>query len=490
MLKVWDERSLLELIREKLSDTVFTVVSNRQPYIYTYKKGKVQWQRGPGGIITALDPVMRRIKGLWVASSSGEADLEAAGNSNKVAVPPDDPAYRLRYVRLSREEETGYYLGFANQALWPLMHQVYVRPLFDARHWQIYKKVNRKFAAAVYQEIRSERALVFFQDYHLSLAASFLKELKPEVKTLLFWHIPWPAYDLFRVFPWKQELLKGLLANDLIGFHLSDFCRNFFAAVSNELESRVSRESASLVVSGHTTLVRSYPISVDYTGIDKSASGPEVRYAAEALKKEFFLADYRLIAGLDRIDYTKGIPERIRAYDLLLEDHPELREKIIFVQIGEISRIRIAAYRKLNDRIKNMIDTVNNKYGNSRWQPVLFLKRHLSFSELLAFYCLADVCLVTSLHDGMNLVAKEFVSARRDDQGVLVLSRFTGAVRELKTSLQVNPFSVREIKAALYQALTMDGGEISSRMKKMRSVVSRNNIWKWTADIISDAAAL
>lgn len=487
MLRGWNKKAVLDLVKEKLSDRLFVVVSNRQPYIHKYVKKKVVCMKGPGGVITALDPVMRELKGLWVCSGSGDAD-KAVVKDSKVKVPPENPSYTLKYVWLSREENLGYYFGYSNQALWPLMHLVYVRPVIRDDHWEMYKEVNKKFALSLYEEIKDKDAVVFVQDYHLALVSKYLKELKPDVKTLLFWHIPWPTYDVFRILPQKQELLEGLLSYDLLGFHIRYFCNNFLEAVNSELESKINKEASTAVFGGRITLVKAYPISVDYEGISNTAAEVHVKEAMKSLEEEFNLSGYSVIVGLDRIDYTKGIPERIRAIDKLLEEHPELKGKIVFIQMGEISRIHISQYQQLNDEINALVVEVNFKHAQDSWKPILFLRRHLSFYELLSFYRLADICLVTSLHDGMNLVAKEFVCSRIDSKGILILSKFTGVAREFKDALFINPYSIRELSTALYQAFSMKESEAKTRMKKLRQIVQRNNIWKWIGKILADSA--
>ncbi len=485
MLRGWNKNTVLDLVKEKLSDWLFVVVSNRQPYIHKFVKGKVECMRGPGGVITALDPVMRELKGLWVSSGSGDADKLVAKDS-KVRVPPEDPSYILKYVWLTKEENVGYYFGYSNQALWPLMHLAFVRPTIREGDWKVYKEVNKKFARNVYQEVKDKKAIVFIQDYHLILVSKYLKELKKDMITILFWHIPWPTYDVFRILPQKQEVLEGLLSYNLLGFHIRYFCNNFLEAVANEVESKINRESLSVFYKGNTTLIRDYPISVDFEGTSKMGSSDSVKSAMRSLEEEFGLRGKKVIVGLDRIDYTKGIPERILGVDKFFEFYPHFKEKAIFLQIGEISRIHITQYKRLNDEINALVEEVNFKHATDVWKPVVFVRRHLTFSELLAFYRLADVCLVTSLHDGMNLVAKEFVSSRIDSEGVLILSKFTGAARQMKEALLINPYSSKEIAEAIYNAVTMDEEEVKKRMKKLRQGVQRNNIWKWIGKIISD----
>jgi trehalose 6-phosphate synthase len=485
MLRVWNKTVVLDLVKDKFSGYLFVVVSNRQPYIHKISRGKIECLKGPGGVITALDPIMQELKGLWVCCGSGDADRLVAKDS-KVIVPPQNPSYQVKYVWLTKEENLGYYYGYSNQALWPLSHLVFVKPIFREEDWLVYKEVNKKFAQNIYEEIKGKKAIVFVQDYHLGLVSKYLKELTKDVITLLFWHIPWPTYDVFRILPQKNEFLDGLLSYDLLGFHIRYFCNNFLNAVSQEVEAKINRENSSVVYKGHTTLVRSYPISVDFEGIENKAQSPDVEDCIASLKEEFGLANYKVIVGLDRIDYTKGIAERIQAIDKLLDMYPQLKEKIIFSQIGEISRIHLTQYKQLNEYINSLVEEVNFKHSVNFWKPIIFVRRHLKFAELLAFYRLADVCVVSSLHDGMNLVAKEFVSSRVDERGVLVLSKFTGASRELTDAILVNPFCPKELAQALFCALSMKEEEIKKRMKKLRQIVHRNNIWKWIGKIISE----
>ncbi|RKY33359.1 MAG: trehalose-6-phosphate synthase [Candidatus Omnitrophota bacterium] len=485
MLRGWSKKTVVELVKSRLGEASFVVVSNRQPYIHKFIKGKIHCLRGPGGVITALDPVMKEIKGLWVCCGSGDADKIVA-KDNKVNVPPEKPSYQVKYVWLTKEENLGYYYGFSNQALWPLSHLVFVKPIFREEDWKIYKGVNKKFAQSIYEEIKDKKAVVFIQDYHLTMVSKYLKEFKPDVVTILFWHIPWPTYDVFRILPCRQEFLEGLLSYDLLGFHIRYFCNNFFEAVANELESKINKETSTVIYQGKSTLVKAYPISIDFEGISTKSREKEVEEAMVSLKEEFSLEGYKIIVGLDRIDYTKGIIERILAIDKLLQLYPELKEKIIFIQMGEISRIHIAQYKQLNDQINALVEEVDFKHSTDSWRPIIFVRRHLSFSELLAFYRLANVCIVSSLHDGMNLVAKEFVSSRCDELGVLVLSKFTGAARELKEAVLINPYSQRESAEALFFALSMKEEEQKRRMRALRAYIQRNNIWRWIGKIVAD----
>lgn len=484
---MWTKESLQQLIKEKLQDYLFIVVSNREPYVHVFKKGKIECQRGAGGVVTALDPIMQACQGTWVAFGSGDADLKVSDKDGKIKVPPDNPLYTLKRVFLTKEEEDGYYYGYSNEALWPLCHLAFQRPEFKKEDWEYYKKVNEKFAKAIIDEIKGKKTFIWIQDYHLTLLPKLLKEtLGSQVIISHFWHIPWPSYEVFRICPQKNEILEGLLANDLLGFHIQYHCNNFLDVVDRELEARIDRERFSVVRGGHETLIRAYSISVDFSGINSVSQSTKVEEAKKSLSEEFGLSGYKILLGLDRIDYTKGIPERLLAVDRLLEKHPELKEKIVFLQMGEISRIHIQKYKDLNDHINALVEEINWKHSTDGWNPIILVRRHLSFPELVAFYGLGDVCLVSSLHDGMNLVSKEFLSSRSDTKGMLVLSRFAGVSRELSDALLVNPYDREQFSDVIYTAINLSPDESQKRMSKMRQIVQQNNIYRWAGKILSE----
>ncbi|MFA5038803.1 MAG: trehalose-6-phosphate synthase [Candidatus Omnitrophota bacterium] len=484
---MWTKDTLHGLVQEKLKDYLFIVVSNRQPYVHLYKKGKIEYIRGAGGVITALDPVMQASSGLWVAQGSGDADKKVADQQGKIKVPPDDPSYTLKRVWLTKEEENGYYFGYSNESIWPLCHLAFQRPVFRQEDWASYQKVNEKFADAVLSEIGDKKAFVWIQDYHLCLLPKYLKEKAGNQLIIAhFWHIPWPTYEIFRICPQKRQILEGLLSNDLLGFHIRYHCDNFITAVDRELETKIDRERFSVVKGGHETLIRPYPISVDFEGINKVAGSENVALAQKALIEEFHLEGQKILLGVDRIDYTKGIPERILAVDRLLEKQPQLKEKITLLQVGEISRLHIPRYKALNDEINALVEQVNWKHSTDVWKPVILVRRHLSFQELLALYRSCHVCLVSSLHDGMNLVAKEFASSRTDNLGCLVLSQFTGASRELTDAVLVNPYDREDISDGIWTGLNLSEDEQQKKMLKIRQVVQTNNIFRWAGKIISE----
>lgn len=478
---------LRKVIRKVIGNRLLILASNREPYIHIYKEGKVTYIRPVGGAVTALDPIMRACGGIWVASGTGAADKKVVDSKSEVGVPPEEPQYTLKRIWLSKEEENGYYYGFSNKAIWPLCHMAYTRPVFDDSDWKYYKKVNEKFADVILKVVGKKKVFVWIQDYHLALLAKFLKEKNPTIKTAHFWHIPWPNSEAFTICPRKKEILEGLLANDLLGFHILYFCRNFLDTVNLELEARVDYERTSVIYGGHETLVRGFPISVDFDEISKLSDSKKVQTEVSRLKEEFKLGKIEfIIIGLDRIDYTKGILEKIKAIDRFLEKYPQYKERIVFIQKGALSRIHIDAYKDLNDQINDRVEEINWKYSTEGWAPIVLVRRHFSREEITAFYRLADVCLVSPLHDGMNLVAKEYIAARSDLGGAVMLSQFTGAARELKDVIQVNPYDLDNFADRIKEVIEMKSEERRLKMENLRKVVAENNIYKWAVKFISE----
>ncbi len=480
----WSKERLEEVARTRLGGAKVIVVANREPYIHRYKNGTIEWIRPAGGLTTALDPVMQACGGVWVAHGSGDADDRVCDANGRVGVPPDDPNYVLRRVWLTREDEEGYYYGFANSMLWPLCHQVFARPVFDPAHWDAYKKVNQTFADAVLEEVAGEPALVFVQDYHFALVPQLLKAARSDLVVAQFWHIPWPNAEKFLVCPWAKELLAGMLGNDLLGFHTQYDCNNFLETVDRALECRLDRERFAVQRGGRDTTVKPFPISVDPALADEYLVGWEAR--AAGIRQKHDLGARQLIVGVDRVDYTKGIPERLRAVDRLLHKHPEHKGTFHFVQVGAPSRTHIPAYRDLTDEVNALAAAINEAHGTPDWKPVVFLNEHHGPEDIFALYRDSAGCVVSSLHDGMNLVAKEFVTARDDERGVLVLSKFTGAARELPDAVLVNPFDVDEMADGLFAMLTMPGGEQERRMRRMRAQVNDHNIYRWAGMLLSE----
>ena len=480
------KEELHELVTTRLPGYLFVVVSNREPYIHSFVGKEISCSVPPSGLTVALDPVMQACGGTWVAHGSGDADREVVDKDGKVGVPPQAPQYALRRVWLSKEEEDGYYFGFSNEALWPLCHIAYTRPLFRESDWNTYRKVNQRFAEQVLDEVADKKALVFIQDYHLALLSQLIKERNPNIITAQFWHIPWPNREAFRICPWQEEILHGLLGNDLLGFHIRYHCNNFMDTVDRAIEAKVDWERYEVICGGKKTAVRPFPISVDFAEISHDAQQEDVATEIARLKNRLGIRDEMVGIGLDRIDYTKGIPDRLRAIDRFLERYPEYRSRVVFIQAGVPSRIHIGQYKKLNEDIDNLVEEINWKYAVGHWKPLMYLREYCPPLTLMALRRMANFCVVSSLHDGMNLVAKEFVASRFDEDGVLILSPFAGASRELTDALLVNPYATDHFAEAIKKALEMPREERQKRMRKMREVVQENNIYKWAGDIISE----
>jgi trehalose 6-phosphate synthase len=485
----WTRERLEEVARTRLGGARLVVVANREPFIHVYQGEDVRCIRPASGLTTALDPMLRACRGTWVAHGSGDADRAAADECGRVPVPPDDPSYLLRRVWLSKEELQGYYYGVANEAFWPLCHIACTRPRFDADDWEQYRRVNRKFADAVLDEVGDRPAVVFVHDYHFALLPRMLKDARPDLVVLQFWHIPWPNREVFRICPWQEEVLDGLLGNDLLSFHVQYHCNNFLDTVDRALESKVDLERFAVTRGGKTTYVRPQPISID-PDLGAAPAPEEAKQEERRLRKRLGVRDQLLLVGVDRVDYTKGIPERLRAVDRLLTRHPELKRKFSFVQVGAPSRVHIPAYRRLNEELDALVEEINWRHGNHTWRPLVYLNEHHDPEQLYPLYRMAAGCVVSSLHDGMNLVAKEFVAARDDLRGVLVLSRFTGAAEELTDALLINPYAVDEFAEALRLALVMPAEEQEWRMRHLRQQVADNNVYRWAGMLLSEAGKL
>ena len=485
----WDKERLMEVARTRLDGTRLIVVANREPFIHIYDGEEIRCIRPASGLATALDPVMRACGGVWVAHGSGDADREVVNENSCIGVPPENPSYTLRRVWLTKEEEQGYYYGMSNETLWPLCHVVYTRPRFASDDWELYRRVNQKFADAVLEEVGPDPAVVFVQDYHFALLPRMLKQVRPDLVLLHFWHIPWPNREVMRICPWQDELLDGLLGNDLLSFHIQYHCNNFLETVDRAIEAKVDIERFSVTRNGHTTLVQPHPISIDSDLIASRATS-DPRKEELQIRRNLGLRNRKILVGVDRVDYTKGIPERFRAVDRLLTLHPEMKEQFHLVQVGAPSRVHIGEYRELNENLLALAEEINWRHATNTWKPIIFLNEHYDAEHVYALYRVATACVVSSLHDGMNLVAKEYIAARTDLRGALVLSRFTGAARELTDALLINPYDADGFAEALHQALTMSDEEQQRRMQRMRRHVADQNIYRWAGQLLSCGAKL
>jgi trehalose 6-phosphate synthase len=482
----WTPERLRVHVRGRLQDRPLFVVSNREPYMHVYRGKTVEIIVPASGLVTALEPILLACDGTWLAHGSGDADREAVNDRDCLRVPVDAPQYTLKRVWLTKEEEEGYYFGFANEGLWPLCHIAHTRPTFRASDWACYQEVNQKFSNALIEEMEgTEEPVVLVQDYHFALLPRLVKQKRPDARLAIFWHIPWPNPESFGICPWQRELLDGLLGADLLGFHIQSHCNNFLETVDAALESRIDWESFAVNRGNHLTLVRPFPISVTLPGEATEENSPLCPSTPNrtALLKEHGVEAQYLGVGVDRVDYTKGILERLRGVERFLEKYPRYCGEFVFVQLGAPSRTHIKRYQDLLGEVESESERINRRFQTAHWKPILFLKRHHNHKEIGQYYRAADLCLVSSLHDGMNLVAKEFVAAREDEQGVLILSRFTGASRELSDALLVNPYDTEELAEAIRSALEMDSVERGMRMRRMRQVVKDFNIYRWAAEL-------
>lgn len=483
---MWTKKTLQKTISERMADYTLIIASNRQPFQHSLKGGKLTCYREPGGLVTGLSPVMEAVSGTWIAVGTSEEDRKTVDSAGHVRMPPQNPSYTLRRIFLSKEDRDGYYYGYSNEGIWPLSHIAYTRPTFIESDWKSYQKVNRQFADAILEEVGDQKAFVWIHDFQMAMVAKYLREAgKPNIITSLFWHIPWPNPEVFRICPQKKEILEGFLACDMVGFQIRYHLDNFLAAVDKEVESRIDREKDTVTYQNHETLVRAFPISVDFEAIDRQAQSEEGLKRAIQLRAEWGIEDMFLLVGIDRIDYTKGLPEKFRAFDRFLEKYPEFKSKISLLQLGQISRIHIAKYKQLNDEINALVEEINWKHSQGAWTPIIFTRTYMPYSDILALYRTADACIVSSLHDGLNLVAKEFVASRGDLKGSLLLSQFTGAARELTDAILINPYDPESFADAIFQAVNLSQEEQSKRMKKMREIVADHNIYRWAGKVLS-----
>jgi trehalose 6-phosphate synthase len=486
----WSPNTLHRLLDEELPGSEVLVVSNREPYIHNRQNGAVTLQIPASGLVAALEPVVRACSGTWIAHGSGSADRETVDNYDRIRVPPANPSYTLKRVWLSEEEQNGYYYGFANEGLWPLCHIAFVRPTFRESDWAQYRAVNERFADTVAQEATRDDPIVLVQDYHFALLPRMIRQRLPKATIIAFWHIPWPNSETFSICPWREQLIDGLLGSTILGFHTQFHCNNFLEATDRFMESRIDREHASVTYRGHETMIRPYPISIEWPPAALADQAP-VRECRDVVKRRFSLSpETRIAVGIERFDYTKGILDRIRAVDDLLTRHPEWRGKLVFVQAAAPTRSKIETYNALQNEAIGLAEGVNRRHGSDGYQPIRLLIRHHEPHEVYELFRAADLCIVSSLHDGMNLVAKEFVASRDDELGVLILSSFAGASRELSEALIVNPYDTRGMADAIGAALRMPPPEQRERMRLMRALVRQRNVFRWAAQMLLDAARL
>lgn len=486
----WSKETLRDIMLAELPGVEVLVVANREPYIHNHGPGGIELQTPASGLVSAVEPVMRACGGTWIAHGSGTADRETVDANDRIGVPPRSPEYTLRRIWISEEEQDGYYYGLANEGLWPLCHIAFTRPVFRESDWRTYRAVNERFADAVAAEAKTSSPIVLIQDYHFALLPQMVRERIPDATIITFWHIPWPNAETFGIFPWKEEIIHGLLGSSIIGFHTQFHCNNFLETVDRFVESRIDREQESVTLKGHETFIRPYPISIDWPPA-ALANQKSIQDCRDAVRKRLDLPpETKIAVGIERFDYTKGVLDRIRAVDTLLETHPEWRGRFVLVQAAAPTRSKLQTYKGLQDEAMALAEEINAKYADVSPHPIRLIIRHHEPSEVFELFRAADVCIVSSLHDGMNLVAKEFIAARDDERGVLMLSHFAGASRELAEALIINPYDAHATGEVLHSALVMPETEQHERMRLMRAYVSTRNVYRWAGQMLLDASRL
>ncbi len=486
----WSPDSLRDLLHDELPGAQVMIVSNREPYIHNRVDGEVRLQIPASGLVSALEPVMRACRGVWIAHGGGSADRETVDRHDRLPVPPDDPAYNLRRVWLSDEEQDGYYYGAANEGLWPLCHIAFIRPTFREQDWATYKAVNQRFADIVVEEATCDNPIVLVQDYHFALLPRMVRKRLPKATIVTFWHIPWPNAETFSICPWREEILDGLLGSSILGFHTQFHCNNFFDAADRFIESRIDRENSSIWLRCAETLVRPYPISIEWPPRALAGQPPAAQCRANVRARFGLGDDVRIAVGVERFDYTKGILDRMRAVEDLFTQSPQWLAKFVLIQVAAPTRSKLGAYAALQEEAEQLAGRINAAYARDGWKPIHLVVRHHEPHEVFELFRAADICVVSSLHDGMNLVAKEFVAARDDQRGVLILSSFAGAAYELPEALIVNPYDSNGMARAYDRALRMSPEEQGERMRVMVDQISERNVYRWAAQMLLDAAWL
>lgn len=487
----WSPETLRRVLDNELPGGEVIVVSNREPYIHNRDDaGQIIVQRPASGLVTAFEPVMRACGGTWVAHGSGSADKETVDNHDRVGVPPDAPAYTLKRVWLSDDEQKGYYYGLANEGLWPLCHITFSRPVFRQPDWERYVSVNRRFADVVAKEVKRPDPVILVQDYHFALLPRMVRDRLPQATIVAFWHIPWPNPEVFGICPWREAIIDGLLGSSIVGFHTQLHCNNFIESADRFIECHIGREDASISVGGHSAQVRAYPISIAWPPPPLAGLASVEDCRASVFRRYSLPPDTMLGVGVERFDFTKGIPDRFRAVEIFLEKHPKWIGRFVLLQVAAPTRNELSLYQDVQKESAELADRINARFGRDDYQPIILVVRHHEPEQVYEIFRAADLCIVSSLHDGMNLVAKEFVAARDDEQGVLILSTFAGASRELMEALIVNPFDARATADTIEKALRMPRDEQAERMHLMRELVRENNVFYWAGRILLDAARI
>lgn len=464
---------------KKTAKSKFIVVTNREPY--SFKKGKAE--KAVGGLVSALDPIMQELKGTWVAFS-GSTEIKEPGAS-RLSVPIEKPSYTLRRIFLSPKDVEGYYNGYSNRFLWPLSHITLDRVYLKRSYWESYKKVNSIFARVILEETKGSDSVIWLHDYHLALAASYIRQARQELKVSLFWHIPWPSYDVFRICPQRKEVLEGLLANDLLGFQMDSFKVNFMRCVESELNAGIDYKEGFIHYKGHATKIKAFPISIDYDWFQKAASSKKSERFFKKFRKELGIDGARIGLGVERLEYTKGLIKRLDALDLFFNKYPRFRGKFTFIQIAVPTR-KVEPYISYMERVKKRVASLNRKYACNKWKPVEFIEDKLNHEELASLYRHADLAIISSVYDGMNLVAKEYAACQTDCKGALLISEFAGAADDIPGAMLINPYDIEGCADTIKKALTAGCGEKAAALSLAREHIRENNIYRWIWNILEE----
>lgn len=487
----WTAERLKQFTKDLFKNRTIITVSNSEPYVHTKTGNDISYHVPATGLITAIEPVMQACGGLWIARGGGNADKLVVDESNKIQVPPDDPKYTLKRVWLTDAELEGFLYGISNQALYPLFHMAHTRPVFKATDWEEYKRVNEKFATAILTEIKHQKKpIIFIQDFQFTLLPKMIKEKRPDATIGYFWHIPWVSAESFSICPWKKEIVDGMLGADLIGFHTQLHCNNFIETVGREVEALIDYEQSTITKNAHTSLIKPFPISIAFSNGEKDTTDYKEQPQTKELLKSIGVNTKYIGIGADRLDYIKGVLDRFIGIEIFFDMYPSFKEQLTFIQISSPSETKSKKYLDFVDSVEREAERINAKFRTKNWKPIVFMPKHHSHKQLTQYYKVSDFCLVTSLHDGMNLVCKEYVASRNDEKGVLILSQFAGAAKELKDALIVNPYNGKQTAEAIHTALEMSEAEQAKRMKKMRNVVKNYNIYRWSAEFMKTLMSL
>jgi trehalose 6-phosphate synthase len=480
----WKKQTLEKLLSERLKQYQLILVTQAEPYMHSYVKDTIKVQREPGGVISAMEPILKAARGLWIARARGNADKEAVDGNDKMRLPPGKAQYTLKRVWVSKKNLLGWYYGFANQALWPLLHNVFERPLFSKSDWDSYAEVNKQFADSILVEIGDKKTIVWLHDYQLATVAKYIREKKPNTTIGIFWHTPWPVADTFKVCPWAKPLIEGMLGNQLIGFQRMSYCKNFLYSVAKLLEAKVDFDAMTVTYNNRITYVRPFPISIDFQSV--AAIGVRTKKAGKTLLQQYITGKYEFLSiGVERLDYTKGIVERIMAIDRFLEKYPDYIGRFVHLNVLVPSRTLIKRYEMLDRDLETLIENINFKYATPNWQPIHIIKEALPPNQIYSLYANAIIAQVTSLADGMNLVAKEYIAASPDD-GMLILSDQTGAADELSDAIIINPYDIEQLSDAIKLSIEMPKEERKARMQRMREIVAKQNVFRWAGKFLND----